>query len=480
MLLICHAALTPLQAVAASAGDSPVWTREQAWDWYKKQPWIVGFNFIPSTACNTTEFWAADTFDEKTIDRELGWAQALGFNSCRVFVQYLVWKNDPEGLKQRLARFLEIAAKHGISTAFVLFDDCAFGDPPQTEPYLGKQRDPIPGMIGPSWTPSPGLKAVTDQSLWPDLEKYIKDVVGAFGQDKRVLMWDIYNEPGNSRMGNKSLPLVEATFAWARAAKPSQPLTMSPWGAPREISERMIELSDVVSFHRYSNYDKMREAIEQYKQRGRPVICTEWMARLQGSKWETDLPLFKKEAVGCYSWGLVNGRMQCQFSWRSKRGAPEPKVWFHDLFHSDGRPYDPAEHEVIRKTTADKQIDWNAADYTKMQVSASMTSNSLQSSKSPAANPRMKWADDTRGKPFSKDPCVIKWGGRYLMYYSIGPAAPGQNLPRGWAVGIAESRDLISWKKVAEILPEQECEKNGLVNGRAIVLDGKVHFFVSL
>jgi hypothetical protein len=342
---------------AIAAAPSSRWSAEQAWAWYDKQPWGVGFNYVPSTAGNTTEFWAAETFDAKTIDRELGWGAGLGFNSCRVFVQYLVWKHDPDGLKKRLDQFLTLADRHGLTTTLVLFDDCAFGEPPQTEPYLGKQRDPIPGMIAPSWTPSPGLKAVADKAAWPDLEKYVKDVVAMFGQDKRVLMWDLYNEPGNSGMGNKSLPLVEATSAWARAARPSQPLTIGPWGAPEEISRRQIELSDVITFHFYGNYDGLKNQIAAYKKHGRPVINTEWMARLQGSRWDTDLPLFKDERVGCYSWGLVNGRAQFQFAWFHKRGTPEPKVWFHDLFHADGRPYDAKEHEVIRKTTANKGFD---------------------------------------------------------------------------------------------------------------------------
>jgi hypothetical protein len=351
-----------------AAPPSPLgrWTPGQAWDWYKQQPWLVGFNFVPSTACNTTEWWQRETFDPETIDRELGWASKLGFNTTRAFVQYLVWKHDPDGLKERFGRFLALAEKHGISVVPVLFDDCSFGDPVVREPYLGRQRDPIPGMILPSWTPSPGLKAVTDRAAWADLERYVKDVVGPYGRDKRVLMWDLYNEPGNSGMGNRSLPLVEATFAWAREAKPLQPLTMGPWGAPAEISRRQLELSDIVSFHRYDNYAGLRDAIAQYKAHGRPVICTEWMARLQGSRWDTDLPLFRKEAVGCYSWGLVNGRTQCQFAWYHRKGTPEPKVWFHDLFRKDGTPYDPAEHEAIRKTAADKAIDWGAADYTKL------------------------------------------------------------------------------------------------------------------
>lgn len=344
------------------------WTPGQAWDWYRKQPWIVGVNYVPSTAANTTEFWSAETFDEPTIDRELGWAAGLGFNSCRVFVQSLVWKQDPDGLKHRLDRFLTLATRHGLSTTPVLFDDCAFGDPPQTEPYLGKQRDPIPGMILPSWTPSPGLSAVTNQAAWPNLRRYVQDMVGAFREDARILMWDLYNEPGNSGMGNRSLPLVEAVFGWARAVGPRQPLTIAPWGAPEEITARQIELSDVISFHFYGDYEGLRRQIGTYKPHGRPVINTEWMARLQGSRWETDLPLFKREAAGCYSWGLVNGRTQCQFAWYHSRGTPPPRVWFHDLFHGDGRPYDVAEHEAIRRTAQDKVIDWSAVDYRKLQT----------------------------------------------------------------------------------------------------------------
>ncbi len=113
-----------------------------------------------------------------------------------------------------------------------------------------------------------------------------------------------------------------------------------------------LALSDVVSFHFYGNYEGLRRRIAELKTLLRPVINTEWMARLQGSTWETDLPLFKREAVAWYNWGLVNGRAQFQFAWWDKRGAPEPKVWFHDIFRRDGTPYDPAEHAVIRATAS--------------------------------------------------------------------------------------------------------------------------------
>lgn len=346
------AAVLALCGAASAASAAGPWEPARAWAWYNKRPWIVGCNFLPSTAGNTTEFWQAESFDAPTIDRELALARSLGFNSCRVFVQYLVWKHDPEGLKARFERFLAIADSHGLSTIPVPFDDCAFGDPPISEPFLGKQRDPIPGMIASNWTPSPGLAEVQDRAAWPDLERYLRDLIGRFGKDRRVLMWDLYNEPGNSGMGSKSLPLLRAAFQWARAAKPSQPLTASIWDdALTDINQAMTELSDVVTFHRYGDRAALEAIVARCKASGRPVICTEWMARPMGSRWAVDLPFLREQKVGCYCWGLVNGRMQCQFPWWSKRGAPEPEIWFHDLFHRDGSPYDPYEVAVIRRLT---------------------------------------------------------------------------------------------------------------------------------
>jgi hypothetical protein len=358
----------PRQVAARAGFPQRRWTQEEAWSWYRALPWLCGFNYIPSTVANTTELWQGPSLDEPTIDRELGWAQAIGFNTIRVNFQYLVWKHNPDGFKKRIDRFLILADNHGISTVFVLFDDCAFGDPIVTEPTLGKQRDPISGMIMSSWTPSPGLKAVVDRSTWPDLERFVKDILTTFADDRRVLLWDLYNEPGNTNMGNKSLPLVEAVFAWGRQVRPRQPLTSGAFNpALAELTRKQIELSDIVTFHAYTNCEGMRKAIAQYKSAKRPVICTEWMARQLGSRFDTELPLFKREAVGWYSWGLANGRSQCQFPWWSKRGDPEPKVWFTDLLHRDGRPYDAAEVAVIRKLAADKRTDFAARDYTRMQ-----------------------------------------------------------------------------------------------------------------
>jgi len=323
------------------------WTHDKAWSWYRSFPWICGFNYIPSIAVNSTEMWQQETFDLKTIDRELGWAENIGFNSCRVFLQYLVWQDDPDGLINRIDQFLKIAATHGLSTMFCLFDDCAFSG---KQPYLGRQDDPIPGVHNSAWTPSPGHERVTNRSFWPQLKKYVTSIISRFRKDQRILAWDIYNEPGNANLGDKSLPLLHEAFKWARESKPQQPLTTGVWNKKLEkITETILELSDIITFHNYDDLSAVQNQISWLKSYQRPIICTEWMARPRGSLFQTHLPFFKKENIGCYFWGLVNGKTQTHFPWGSKPGSPEPKLWFHDLLHSDGTPYCNEEIEIIRE-----------------------------------------------------------------------------------------------------------------------------------
>ncbi len=322
------------------------WPKEKAWEWYKERGWTVGFNFLPSNAVNSTEMWAADTFDPETIDRELRWASDLGFNSCRVYLQYLLWEQDAQGYKERIGKFLDIAASHGMTVMPVLFDDVAFSG---KEPYLGKQDDPVPGVHNSGWTPSPGLKRVDDKKTWPKLRAYVQDIILHFGQDERILLWDLYNEPGNSNLGNKSLPLLKATFQWAREVKPAQPLSSGIWNNDlQDINETLAELSDVITFHAYEDFEAAKSKIKQMTGYGRPVICTEWLRRGVGNTFQNLLPIFKKENIGCYNWGLVAGKTQTYYPWGSKAGDPEPKQWQHDLLRQDGKPFDPEEADFIR------------------------------------------------------------------------------------------------------------------------------------
>ena len=337
VLAVLAAGLLGLAPFAGGSAAEPPgapdrWPVEKAVAWYAAQPWLVGCNFLPGTAVNDVEMWQAESFDAETIGRELGWAHDLGFNTVRVFLNYAVWEADPSGLLQRFDRFLDIADQRGIRAMPILFDDCF-----KPEPRVGRQDDPVPGVHNSQWVRSPGVRRAADPACRPMLERYVKDLVGGFGHDRRVVIWDLYNEPAKT-----SLPLVEATFRWAREAKPGQPLA-SCW-----IAE---PLSDLVNLHHYGPIESLKKAVEGARKSGRPVIVSEWMARPHGSRFETNLPFLKAEKIACWSWGLVAGRTQTYFPWGSQPGASEPPLWFHDILRKDGTPYNEREAAAIRYVT---------------------------------------------------------------------------------------------------------------------------------
>jgi hypothetical protein len=322
------------------------WSKDRVWKWYDSRLWLIGCNFLPSTAVNDVEMWQADTFDPTTIDRELGWAESLNFNSVRVFLNYVVWKADPEGLKRRFRQFLEIANRHNISVMPILFDDCNFAG---RVAAAGQQPDPVPGVHNSQWVSSPPLAMVTNRVAWLELERYVKDMMSAFGEDRRIVLWDLYNEPGNSGMGEKSLPLAEAVFAWARQASPSQPLTIGVWtGLNSPMSRRILDLSDVVSFHGYDQLPGIQNKLMICREYDRPILCTEWLHRQSGNTVERILPTFQARQIGTYNWGLVFGRTQTYMPWGSKANDPVPSLWQHDLLHQDGRPFRAEELDLIR------------------------------------------------------------------------------------------------------------------------------------
>ena len=321
-------------------------TPRDMWDWYGDVGVIKGVNFVPSTAVNSTEMWQKDTFDLDTIDKELGYAQTTGYTAIRMFLPYLVWESDAEGLKERMKDVLAKARKRNLKVVFVLFDD---NNEANREPYLGRQADPVPGVHNSQWTPSPGASLVVNKEAWPKLEAYVKDMVGSFRNDRRILMWDLYNEPGSYGMGEKSLPLVEAAFEWARSEKPVQPLTTGIWSEMGgRMSKTLMELSDVISFRAYENENDLRSKLALCQTLGRPMVCTEWLRRDKGSTFETVLPVFAENHVGWFHWGLVKGKTQTYMPFESKAGAKEPDVWQFDVLKPDGDPYQAKEVELVR------------------------------------------------------------------------------------------------------------------------------------
>jgi hypothetical protein len=343
------------------------WTPKQADDWYAKQPWLVGCDFLPSTAINQLEMWQPDTFDPTTIDRELGWAESIGFNTLRVFLHDLPWKDDRESFHKNVDKFLEISAKHKIKPMLVFFD--GVWDP---DPQSGPQNRPRVGVHNSGWVQSPGRVILADNNKQDALKPYITDMISRYAKDDRVLAWDLFNEPdnlnGNSygplELKNKdevAVRLVRLTFEWARDVAPTQPLTVCVWNGPGwdapekldQVHRAAVELSDVISFHDYRKPDVMQNRIHQLRKYERPLICTEYMARGNGSTFEAILPLLKKENVAAYSWGLVDGKSQTKYPWATWQMPiiGEPTPWHHDIFHTDGKPYRESEIKLIRDLT---------------------------------------------------------------------------------------------------------------------------------
>jgi Cellulase (glycosyl hydrolase family 5) len=361
-------ALAALALIPANAQSSR-WPESRANDWYSRQPWLVGSNYIPQSAINQLEMWQAATFDPVEIDKELGWAESLGMNTMRVFLHDLLWEQDAAGFKKRIDTFLAIAAKHHIRPIFVIFDSC--WDP---FPHLGPQHPPIPGVHNSGWVQSPGAAALTDESQYPRLKNYVTSLVSAFANDNRILAWDVWNEPGSENGGSYSkqeprdkrarvIALLPQVFEWARAAKPSQPLTSgvccidtTPGDAHLgEIEKIQLRESDVITFHNYSWPEYFRREVAWLKEYNRPIICTEFMARAVGSTFDAILPIAKEEHVGAINWGFVSGKTQTIYPWESWQHPyilDQPPVWFHDIFHPDGTPYRQAEADLIRRLTS--------------------------------------------------------------------------------------------------------------------------------
>ncbi len=340
------------------------WTEKAANAWYARQPWFVGSNYTPAYAINQIEMWQADTFDPKRIDLELGWAESIGLNSMRLFLDDLLWAQDAAGYTQRIDTFLKIAERHHIRILFVLFDSC--WDP---NPQLGKQREPRPGVHNSGWVQSPGAKALQDTSQYPRLEAYVKGVIGAFAEDRRILGWDVWNEPDNTNdrsygdlePKNKValiLALLPKVFQWAREAHPSQPLTSGVWKGGWSSPEKLdpmekiqIEQSDVISFHSYDKPEAFENRIIWLLPYHRPILCTEYMARGNGSTFQGSLSIAKKYHVAAFNWGFVAGKTQTYLpwdSWQHPYTDRQPAVWFHDIFRADGTPYQQEEIDFIR------------------------------------------------------------------------------------------------------------------------------------
>ncbi|MCL3780096.1 1,4-beta-xylanase [Prolixibacteraceae bacterium JC049] len=355
------------------SGYSQQWSVKQANDWYAKQPWLVGCNFLPSTAINQIEMWQSSTWDEKTIKKELDWAADLGFNTVRVYLHDLVYRTEKKAFLKKMNLFLEFCAKRNIKPLFVFFDDCHYA-----KPEMGKQPEPVPGVHNSGWKQSPGYhttlayeKNTISKADRKALEKYVKGVLTHFKNDDRILGWDVYNEVGQS--GNKSTKLLLDTWEWAWKVRPLQPLTACVAGAANNDAKKInARNSDVYSFHNYSSPEGFRNSVAHAvkEAKGRPIFCTEYMARTTDNTFQNCMPTFKEKHIACWNWGFVDGKSATKWAWSSRKYKPgdaiptpttdpktvstDPPLWFHDIFRLDGTPYKKEEVKFIKEIISKK------------------------------------------------------------------------------------------------------------------------------
>lgn len=331
--------------------SSKRWTEEKAKAWYAEHEWITGANFVPSTAINQLEMWQMETWDPETIDRELGYAKGIGFNTMRVYLHSLAYKADKEGFKERMGDYLKIADGHDIKTIFVIFDDVW-----DANPKIGKQPEPKPGTHNSGWVQDPGYPASKEEANFAELGVYVKDIMKTFAQDERVLFWDLYNEPGNNDKRNESMPLLKAVFGWAREVNPSQPVSVGLWRWDlQDLNTYQAQHSDIITYHDYEGPEWHKRVLELLKTHDRPMVCTEYMARTRDSRFSNTLPLLKENNIGAINWGLVNGKSNTIYAWDTPiKGGEEPIEWFHDVFRKDGTPYRQDEVDLIKKLNAEK------------------------------------------------------------------------------------------------------------------------------
>ncbi len=339
------------------------WSSEKAFQFYSKQHWLIGANYVPANAINQLEMWQAETFDLATIDKELGWAQDLGMNTLRVFLHDLLWVQDAEGFKQRIDQFLGVCERRGIRPMLVLFDSVW-----NPYPELGPQRHGKQGVHNSGWVQSPGAVILADESKWGILKDYVQDIIGSFRTDSRILAWDLVNEPDNPVIeyqatelapelkAEQGFKLTRKAFEWGRAVFPEQPMTAGPWRGDwsvKNISKMnrwLAENSDIITFHCYGNAKEFRRCIRLLRRFRRPMICTEYLARANNNTFEAILPIAEKYNVGMMNWGFVSGVSNTIFPWTSWQQpfVAEPEIWHHDILRPDGTPYKQMEVDFLK------------------------------------------------------------------------------------------------------------------------------------
>lgn len=345
------------------------WSKERIWQWYNSRPWIRGCNYMSADCANRVDQWQALGFDERlaTTEKELALMAQTGFNSIRIILEFVVWNEEHDGFMERFERYLQLCAKYGISCMMVFGNDCMrpkglemnhLGEQSVDWGYHGGRKLSQHGNLG------VGYSLLDEPELALLHYEMVREIVTKYKDDERILIWDVFNEPGNTGRNSMSLPHMLKFIEIIRQIDPIQPITAAVYTMASkkkidnlgEMERAALDHSDIVSFHDYSPYETNIEIIHELKKLGRPILNTEWLARCLDNNVEEMFPLFFLENIGCYNWGFVAGKYQTYEPWNTvwDRYEKNPDLkwdftkWFHDLYRPNHRPYNPTEIKLIR------------------------------------------------------------------------------------------------------------------------------------
>ena len=362
----------------AFAGRQGPWTKEKAWAWQDAQPWYRGCNYMPASAANFVDVWqsygSAARFAE--VEREFALAQEVGFNAMRLLVVeqgFAVWLQEPDAFRANFERYLALMEKYGLKAFVVLGNDCSRPKFMWSMPKLGEQPYDLGYHGGRKRTQHGGFSEagylmVDDPEYRAKFFAFCRELVAKYAHDDRIVMWELWNEPGAGNRKAMSAQVLKDLFALCWEVDPDQPLTANVWGddawkliggkEPSEIGRLSAELSDVISYHGYvsvANQAKLVDALE--KRFGRPLYNTEWLVRTWGCEFSDNYAFMARRKIGALNWGFVNGKYQThepyEPMWKGKfEFNGDPTRWFHDLFRVSHHPYDPYEIAVARNVNA--------------------------------------------------------------------------------------------------------------------------------